>query len=411
VAYGGNIVRIKKTNTKVTTIFAVVFFCIALCTPAFSQGNIHLGPLEMHPSFWERIESDDNVFQTSGKGGEKKRSDLINIYSPGLELLLPLGGGHAPGKESEKRNKLSLDWYSDFKNYKNHAAQNQQNHYFTGSVEFRFPRGFSIALDDSYTDTESPASSETDKLHPRKTNTGSITISSPRYFRRLINIEFKYTNFDQDYEEIELIRANRNVDTFTVKIPYKFTNKITLFPMFVYGETEYDENILSDSSFTAIFGGGEWYATAKTTGTFRYGLKSVDYDRPEVSDVKTLVLMAGVQVDFSERTILNLNLSRNINESEFTTGSNSYVSTRGSFSLSRRMTRKLTATLSGGYTKDVFSNSPKKNDIYEAGFSAVYKMKEWFSANFEYSYKDKNSNIDTQSNLINKVSFGIGVNF
>ncbi len=410
--HDGVIVKIKNPGARVITIMVIIVSFITLLNfHAFGQGNIHLGPLEIHPSFWERLEFDDNVFQSSGKSGDERRSDLINIYSPGLKLLLPLGGGHTPDSNSGKRNHLDFDWHSDFKNYKNHACQNQQNHYFTGSVEFKFPRGFGITLADNYSDTEAPAGSETDKIHPRKTNTGSITISSPRYFRRLINLEIKYENFDQDYEEKSLERANRNMDTFTIKIPYKFSKKITLFPMFEYGETEYDKGILSDSTFTAFYGGGEWYATAKTTGTFRYGFKNVDYDRPTVADIKTFVLDAGVRVDFSKRTVLNLNLGRTQQESEFTTGSNAFVATSGHFNLTRRMSRKLTATVSGGYTKNVFRNSSKKNDIYEAGFSANYNIKDWFSANFRYSYRDRNSNFDEQSNRINKVSFGIGVNF
>ena len=72
-----------------------------------SPGNIHLGALIINPSFSERLEYDDNVFQVSGKGTkpdgqrERKKSDIINIVSPGLKLTLPIrGGGISTGQRT-----------------------------------------------------------------------------------------------------------------------------------------------------------------------------------------------------------------------------------------------------------------------------------------------------------------------
>ena len=82
--------------------------------------------------------------------------------------------------------------------------------------------------------------------------------------------------------------------------------------MFVFGKTEYDKNILSDSTLFRVL----WRRRMVCYGKKQLehsgmGFKKVDYDRSDVSDIKTFVLHAGVLVDISKRTVLNLYLDRN----------------------------------------------------------------------------------------------------
>ena len=386
--------------------------------PAYSQGNLHLGALDIHPSFFERIEFDDNVYQVSGKGvnvtggREDKESDLINIYTPGLELKLPFRNIIIPS--AKRGHDLNFDWHSDFKNYRHHADQNQQNHYINASGNFRFHKGFEISIENTYEDTEAPAGSETDRIHPRKTNIGSVTVSLPDYFRRF-DIDFTYTNFDQEYEEGRLNRPNRNEDRFTLKAPIKLTPKIVVFPGYTHGITEYDRSSsidsLSDSHFNEIFAGAEWYATAKTTGILKLGYRSRDYDDIEKSDIDTFVALMGVQSKLPKRIILNLNFVREQFESEFTAGSNGFVSNRGDFSISHKIMRKITTTLYGDYEKQVYRNSTRKDDIYSFRFSTQYDMNKWVLVDLYYSYRDKHSNFELESDRINKAAIGIGLAF
>ena len=173
---------------------------------AYSQGNIHLGPLKINRSFVERIEFDDNVFQVSGKGTtsdgqrEAKKSDLINIFTTGLKLDLPVrGGGFIPGTEHH----LGLDWHTDFINYRKYTSENQQNNYFIVSASFMFPRGLGIKMRDRYVDASSTAGGETDQIHKRKTQDVSITVNMPDYFRKF-DAEISYRFKDHEFEERSL---------------------------------------------------------------------------------------------------------------------------------------------------------------------------------------------------------------
>ena len=425
------------TKRKITVIFVVFMaFTSLISNHAFSQGKmptfgqgktqplgqgkIHLGPLRIYPLFSERIGVDDNVFQVSGSGTnpvtglpvKDKESDIINIYTPGLKLVLPLrGGGFVPGKEHE----LNLDWHSDFWNYRDHASENQQNHYFRAESTLRFPKGFEIGLENIYADTESPASSEIDQLHPYKEYHGVVEINMPDYFRKF-DSEFRYVIHDIEYDERSLRGANRLEHRFTLKIPYKLTPKISIFPEYTYGFFEYDSQSglsdpSSDSHYNEIYAGIEWYATAKTTGIIKLGFINQDYDDPETTDINTFVALLGIRVYLTKRMELDINAGRAPLESEFTSDSNSYDRNFGDFKISRRVWKDLSAELRGIYEKQVYHGSKRKDDIYEVRMSAAYNIKKWIAADLSYSYRDRNSNIDIRSDRINQASVGINFAF
>ena len=398
--------NIYNKSMRYISIFLTVCVCIAVFNlRAFSQGNIKLGPLHLAPKFTERIESDDNIYQVSGKGTSgDKNSDIINTYTPGLGLMLPFGG---------EQHAVALDWHTDFKNYRDNADQNQQNHYFTAMGKLSLPKGFGVELLDNYEDTWETAGSETDQLHARKTNTGAIKVSLPDYFRRF-DVDFTYKNYDQEYDEFALRRANRNEHNFTVKVPFKLTPKINIFPEYTYGFNHIDferlDDGLSDSHWNEIFGGVEWEATAKTTGIMKFGYTNRDFEKSTVSDVKTFSMLMGIDADLSSRTKLLINAERSTQVSEFTSGSNAFVRTGGNARISHQI-KKVNAAMYGAYSKSVFRDSKRKDDDYTLGADLTYNLKKWSFIDLKYSYKDKHSNFEDQSDRINKASIGIGVKF
>lgn len=399
--------KIIEKSMKYVTLCLVTAVCGAVFfnAQAFSQGNIKFGPLHLAPQFTERIESDDNIYQVSGKGTNgSKNSDIINTYTPGLGLMMPFGG---------EQHAVGLNWYSDFKNYRHNADQNQQNHYFAAMGKFSMPKGFDVELLDNYEDTWSSAGSETDRLHARKTNTGTVKVSLPDYFRKF-DVDFTYKNYDIEYDEFALRRANRNEHSFTVKVPFELTPKINLFPEYTFGfdniERERLDDGLSDSHWNEIYGGVEWQATAKTTGIMKFGYTNRDFEKSTVSDVSTFSMLMGIEADLSSRTKLLANVDRSTQRSEFTSGSNAFVRTGGNFRLSHQI-KKVTASMYGVYFKSVFRDSKRKDDDYTLGADLTYNIKKWSFIDLKYSYKDKHSNFEDQSDRINKASIGIGVRF
>ena len=382
-----------------------------------SPANIHLGALIVNPSFGERLESDDNVFQVSGKGTkpdgqrERKKSDIINIVSPGLKLTLPIKGGRfLPGKE----HSISIDWKADYKNYRDNAQQNQHNHFFLANGIFHFPKGFDVLFQDSYVDTFGASGGETDNLHGVTTNIGSVTVSLPDYFRKF-DADITYTNYDQEYDERGLRGANRNTHRFTLRIPYSITPKITVFPELTYGFTEYDSqsvaNAQSDSHLNEVMAAVEWSATAKTTGIFKVGYTVQDYDDIDTHNVNTITTHLGMNVDLSRRMQLTILAGREPNVSEFTSGSTAFISNFGQIDFSRRVWKDLNVSFYGRFDKNSFLDSERKDHIYGFGLSSRYEINKWMVVDLKYSNRDRHSNFELESDRVNKASLGVNFTF
>ncbi len=406
------------------------------------QGNLHLGPLKISPTFHERLEYDDNIYNVSGTAGregalagsgtESKRSDLVNIASPGLHLSLPLGKRVLKGKIK----KLDLNWQSDFKNYFDNASQNQQNHYVVASVTTEILKGYDLTLKHNWAHTDVGAGSETDRLNPRDTNTFQIGLRMSQLIRSLkkLDIEVQYTNFDQDYTHYAEERANRNENSYTLNIYYKLTPKFTIkFPQYTYTDIRYDKareeylwtggDALSDSHSNSISGGVSWLATAKTTGYFNIGYTSRQYEKNthqgwapypsaewETSDVSSWTMDGGIVSRLPWKTILDINLYRMLREAEFTAHSNSYFSTGGSITLTNQF-HKLNTNLMFGFFQTDFNGVNRADDVYNFATNASYMITKWSRIEAGYSYRKKKDNKDfnREDEEVNKVYIGFGV--
>ena len=412
----------------------------------FNEGNLHIGSLKIHPTFHERLEYNDNIYNVPGthrkmerqdsvsfntsRENEKTQGELINIASPGARLVLPLGERLLYGKIKQ----LGLNWQSDFKHYlDDNASQNQDNHYVVGSVTLEVLEGFDLTLNQNWHHTNVGAGSETDQLHARDTNSTGASMRMSQIFHSLkkLDIEVGYRNFDQDYSERQLERANRNQDDYTISLYYALTPKITLIPQYTYSVINYDKHreeggintdALSDSNTSTFKAGISWKATAKTTGYFNVGYTDREYEKNthqgnvlipsgqwRTSDVSSYIIGGGVATRLPWNVILDLNVYRTLREAEFTAKSNSYFSTGGSFRLSHRF-KKLFSDFTANYFNTDFNGVNRRDNVFTLAVNTSYAITKWsrIEAGYSYRNKDTNTDFDREDEDVNKAYIGFG---
>ena len=72
-------------------VLAFLISTVFIPISAFAVGNLHLGPLKIHP-FLEASESyDDNIYLSPSH----EEDEFITVVSPGLQLELPFLGRHS----------------------------------------------------------------------------------------------------------------------------------------------------------------------------------------------------------------------------------------------------------------------------------------------------------------------------
>lgn len=369
-----------------------------------AQGNIHLGALQIHPLFSMSESYDSNIFDVP----DSEVSDLITIYSPGLNLSLPIRG---------MRSELNVGYLSNFNDYRENPDQSTLNQYIAASFKTAFPRGLGISLNNRFEDTEQPPTfdaiyGELIQRTRRKSNNFSTTVSLPQYFARF-DTDLHYANSDNTYEGYE--GADYTEHEIGAILKYKLFTKVYTLVEFNTGRTSYETGVL-DSVFYESLAGIQFKETAKTTGIFKIGYRVRDYENKDYDQFQGVQLSLESRTQLTALTNISVLLRRSQEEALFTAGKNYYELNSLSVTLGRKLTRKIDSNISG-YCQllDFPAAREGESDIkyYTIGarFSVDYRIQKWLSANLSCWYDDRTSSSDNLGRKKNVVAFTIGAAF
>ena len=229
------------------------------------QGNLQLGPLRLHPLFAISEIFDSNIFDTP----DNAESDFITMYSPGINLFLPIRG---------LKSELSASYLANFLDYRENPEEGRMEQYVDGSFKTVLPRGLGITLHNRFEDTEIPPTfdyiyGELFQRTSRRSNYFTSTVTLPNYFARF-DSELSYSNNDHQYDAFE--GSSYNEQKIGTRLTYKLLTKLDTLAELNFGKTNYDTNVISDSVFYESLVGLQWKETAKTTGNFKIGYRVRD---------------------------------------------------------------------------------------------------------------------------------------
>ncbi len=160
---------------------------VALSRTDSTQGNLQLVPIRIHPLFAISEVFDSNIFDTP----DNEESDFITMYSPGINLFLPIRG---------MKSELSVSYLANFLEYRENPAEGRMDQYVDGSFKTVFPLGLGITLHNRLEDTEIPPTfndiyGELIQRTKRRSNYFTTTVTLPNYFARF-DSELSYSNND-----------------------------------------------------------------------------------------------------------------------------------------------------------------------------------------------------------------------
>ena len=181
-----------------------------------TQGNLQLGHLRLHPLFAISEVFDSNIFDTP----DNEKSDLITMYSPGINLFLPIRG---------LKSEFSVSYLAHFLDYRENPEEGRMDQYVDGSWKTVLPRGLGITLHNRLEDTEIPPTfdsiyGELIQRTSRRSNYFTTTVTLPNYFARF-DSELSYSNNDHQYDTSEDSSYNEQ------KIGTRLTYNLNLAPV------------------------------------------------------------------------------------------------------------------------------------------------------------------------------------
>lgn len=365
----------------------------------------------------------DNVFFSN----DDKKSDFITVISPGIWLTAPhvyekllhidtsnlSPGGFSLSRFSPeifKRYQTYLFYNADIERFSKHSSENAVNHKAEGFFQYNLRGGLSIELLDqfiaSHDDRGTGISFKLDKFKSNLANVILIYNLSDRFQFRI-----DYSNFLVNYDASRNNFRDRDDNTFSGYIFYKFQPKTSLFLEYEFLDIQYREDTALNSKEHHYFGGIQWDITAKSKGSIKAGYGVKDFDDPGAENSNDFIMEAQIGHKFTPKTSLILKASRRTNETNIS-AYNFVLSDTVELEYLQRVTGKITCDIKLSYTNDKYKGiltsdgvTQKLEDNYYTGaFAFQYKFKEWLNLDSGYIYIKRDSNF-SDFDYINNVLF------
>lgn len=360
-------------------------------------GNIHVGPVRLHPYFSVKGIYTDNLFLEE----KNEKANLALVYIPGITIQLPF---------NRRRCLFQFDYRAEiFRNF-DYSNYDKENHRVNVLLSYKSPKAIDINIGDEFILSATPPEFEGDTLDKYWYNEANVEIKY--HPKRRYKLRLLYRNvIKQFYEYTELDDYIRN--EITADIYYRFLPKtsVMLEGTFFYIDNNDLSGAGTDNANLLMWVGLAWEPGARLKGEIKGGYtmrRYAEYGRDE----DTYGMRADLIYFLGNFTTIRLDATREIIATEITAEDDVYgthfIRTGGSLSLKYTFPflsyghHKISAIVKGFYYDDEYRENPflskkRRDDRY--GGSAEVNFELWERLGFKvmYRYTDNDSNFDNEA--------------
>jgi hypothetical protein len=406
--------------TKTTRLILGLVLAAAMLLPvsASAAGNIRIGKITVLPEVAYTGEWNDNIFLDS----ENEKSDYINKVTLGLGLM----------REVDEDNYARLGYTLDVFKYSDYSDNDYENNEIYAGFGYKAPGGLYTKLDERFVSTEDPYGSDNDYLEGERVKRWNNTVKAALgyEFGNKFRIEASYRNFIEDYHEFADKWQSKLDHEPGLTAFYRIMPKTSALVEYRVQMREYteqqnsgdnskgaDSDTAQDFVYHKAFVGLHWDASAKINGDLKLGIGYKDYENDEnwdnvdYEDTTTWIAETRLYYQLFQRTQLNGKLLRQVKDSS-AIGSTRYTDTVFGLGAKQQFSEKLTGMVDLAYTFDEYDgDDDREDDVYAAKIGLDYDIQDWLTAGVNYTYKQRESNIDDKDYTNNRFAFTIGAAF
>ncbi|WP_441003655.1 outer membrane beta-barrel protein [Pseudocolwellia agarivorans] len=220
-----------------------------------------------------------------------------------------------------------------------------------------------------------------------------------------------FTNNQQDYRDFSLSQ-------FNAVFYYRIAPKTRLLfqastTQFHYDDLQISTDVIfNQSSIQNVYlTGVEWTASAKTSGVFKIGYQTKDYDDIRFNDISGLSYMIDGIWKPNTFTKIKLSAERQTTESALL-NEGGFLSTSYSLDVAHSLTSLTKISAKYSIDKDeIVSISNRTDDRNTLTLTLSHSLKKWLDIKLGYKYQEKKSNIDIFNFESNTLQLSIETKF
>ena len=365
-----------------------------------------MGSVKIHPHLGVAEFFTDNVFRTK----KRRRSDYVTTIAPGIQALLPFGGG---------KHSLLLDYRAAQFLHHKESANNALAQHGVGHMEFNFPGGLKIDLQGGHIEgfdlRGSALDIQTQDITKWRINSfrSQAEFFGPRAGVR-IRSSFADLHFKNNGQARPRDRKNLRSNL------YLFARATSTVSGFIGGRVsnnDFDENKQLDSFAYGGFTGLRLDPTRLLSGEFRIGYTILNFDRapvqqPQGSGLSTggkqqkrLTMRGRLLWRPTSRQSINLRIFRTIRQSAvFDT--TTFVQTGGAIRGRHSLTDRVGLQGRVFYSHNNFEEG-RTDDRVRLRIGLEYKTLKWFGFRLDYGFQKRFSNENRFENYSNSVMLSV----
>lgn len=394
--------------TKIKFSVGLLAGCLLLLAPAartFAAGEgIQLGPALLFPAVSLTETYDDNI----GLAAKNTESDWVTSVAPAVRLVLPV-----------QRFFLEAEGGLDFRSYVDYDGENSTNWSIGAAAGADFPGGLSFKIGDTQSSRYLIGSQEYGPGEDSSLNT--LRAAAAYAVRDVLRVELTGLRLAYTYDRS--LGRERVESSLQAGVSWKFQPSISAVFEAGYAGYAYDSNTAQDGSAVQFALGLTWDVTAKSTGFAKAGYQLKRYDDENaargIENANYLTVSAGLRHFFTARTMVQFDLSRASQETDFPENPY-YLRTAVGVGFSQRFTAKLYGRAGLRYTGDEYPNQTSYANPFDPGsgrhtgtrsdgtingsLAVGLDVTRWLAVELAYGGSQRNSNFDTFDYSDNQVS-------
>lgn len=347
--------------------------------------------LEFTPTLKVSESYDDN-FREAEKNEE---SSWVTRISPTFALT-------AYGQKSE----YVLSYTADSDTFHSSQKDNNTDHHLTADAGFRFDARNKLIVNAGLHQVEETTSAtpgvQGDKYNTK--NVGGVYTFGAETARTQLDFgadykELRYDNTSRDQNGVRLNSAKER-DATALRTTAYYAIGAKTRALAEVRHTDYDYVSKDDLNATnlAFLGGLTWDATAKTTGTVKFGREKKKFDRNVYDDASGGMWEAGVTWQPRTYSTFGLRARRALDEGE--NGASAIKSTSTTLDWKHYWLERVYSTASytrseQDYIDDAANDRLDKTDVF--GLGVNYELRRWADIGLGYKYAENDSNLAGES--------------
>lgn len=387
----------KDTYLGFSSFTAFTFLLTSFPVLALEPMSYTDGPLQVIPQVSAQLGYDDNIFATE----TNEVSSTKFILSPSVQL-----------KAEKGLNEYSVNYQITDATYQDSSADNYTDHELSGRAYFDFNIRNRLELLAGYLKTHEDRGSGL--------NQGSNATAND------VPVEYNVKSMQATYEfggkeakgRIKLVAGvqDREYDNFRAQTESKDRQTVKTSATFYYRvmpktsllfevrneDIDYDlTSVTLDSSERKYLLGAEWDATAKTSGTLKFGYSEKDFDSASRTDDDGLSWELAMRWSPKSYSVVDIATAK---EAEETDGIGNYIDTT-TFDIqwTHAWNDLLRTRIYYGLSEGDYVSSDRKDDQTSYGLGVDYDMKRWLNFGMDYVYSERDSNqadLDYEKNTL-----------